>query len=242
MVEALCLTVADRPVGKERGKAAPAGIEKCALPGDIEKGLLLPGEARFGKILRCRAAADRDADRILFAARRQSVIGFTDGRLDLRWKRPFQKRMPDRSTCHLKRGAPGIERFDPAPHFGFNAVGRDIVPIGLRRCGEASRHSDTALRQRADHLTERSILSANHGDVAASNILKPGNKGVGHRNLRVIRERCSAVVERGRCLERRLNLTRRRRSIVHMVRRFSARPITALLPPAREKASAVRWA
>jgi hypothetical protein len=48
VVEALDVAVADGAVGEQRCVAAPACIEQRGVAADIEKGLLLPCEARVG--------------------------------------------------------------------------------------------------------------------------------------------------------------------------------------------------
>lgn len=79
MVEAFRLTIGDRPVGKQRGKAALAGLQEFRLPDDVEKCLLLSGKARIRKVFGRGAGADGDTDVGLTGAVGQTAIGFDDG-------------------------------------------------------------------------------------------------------------------------------------------------------------------
>ena len=61
MIEVLRLTVADRAIGKQRCKAAAAGIEEFAFAANIEECLLLAGEAGIRQVFGRRAAAHSHA-------------------------------------------------------------------------------------------------------------------------------------------------------------------------------------
>src|SRR5579872_3027923 len=62
MVEAVIETIDDRTVGEDRGETAPAGLEHIVLASDVDKALVLSGEAGRRKIFRGRGAADGDSD------------------------------------------------------------------------------------------------------------------------------------------------------------------------------------
>ena len=57
MIEPHVRAIADRPRGKERGEAPLHGVEKGLVAADVQERVLLPREARAGKVLgRCRRA------------------------------------------------------------------------------------------------------------------------------------------------------------------------------------------
>src|SRR3990172_2312692 len=77
MVEALVGSIRDGPIGEERGERPLARREERPVALDVEKRLLLAGEACIRQVLRGRAAPDRHADR-LRGVSAQAVVGLGD--------------------------------------------------------------------------------------------------------------------------------------------------------------------
>jgi hypothetical protein len=69
MVETVFLPIRDRAVRKQRRIALPAGFEQVVFARDVQVGLLLTGNTRFGKVCGRGTAADRDRDVIRFVSR-----------------------------------------------------------------------------------------------------------------------------------------------------------------------------
>ena len=62
MVEAVVDAIDDGPVGEDRGKAAPAGLDHVGFAAHVQETLVLPGKARGRQIFGGRRTAHRDRD------------------------------------------------------------------------------------------------------------------------------------------------------------------------------------
>jgi hypothetical protein len=83
VVEALDLAVGDRPVGEQRGVAAPAGRQQRRFAADIEIGFLLAGETRVGQILGGSAGAHGDGEFGVAGAFGELAVGRQDRLADI---------------------------------------------------------------------------------------------------------------------------------------------------------------
>ncbi len=99
MIEPVVDAIGDRPVGEQRGEAAPARADQGVGPAHPEERLLLSGEARLGQVLRRRAGphGDRDAARRALAQRR---VGIPHESLEIR--------RPGASSTSARRAAPDV--------------------------------------------------------------------------------------------------------------------------------------
>ncbi len=72
VVEASVGAIRDRPVGKERREAAPAGVQERSLALHVQIRFLLAGKTCVGQILSGGAAAHRHVRRVQVAAAQRS--------------------------------------------------------------------------------------------------------------------------------------------------------------------------
>ena len=183
VIETLCRAVADRPVGEERGVAAPAGVHERLLAADVEKRLLLPREARVRQVLGSGARTHRDVQ--LLFPRPAAKLGI--GRLNRlrRLLRPlsFEDHRPDRSACVAERRVARFQIPDTTPDLLLQPVGADEIAVGGGRRGETGRDRNPPGPERRDHLAKRRVLSADAADVPSAHVLEQDDE-------RLVSDRC----------------------------------------------------
>lgn len=99
--------VGDGAVGVERCEAALDAVEQIGPPRHVEETLLLPGEARLGKILGRGAAAHRDAAALVGTEAR---VGLGDGLFKLGGQSGRAERRANGEAAALEIG--GVRRVE----------------------------------------------------------------------------------------------------------------------------------
>src|SRR3970040_1044982 len=102
MVEALVGSIRDVPIGEERDEGPLARREERPVALDVEKRLLLAGEACIREVLCGRAAPDRHAARLRGVCA-QAVVGLGDGLLEV-----CREARSEDSLAHLASPLPEI--------------------------------------------------------------------------------------------------------------------------------------
>jgi hypothetical protein len=85
-------------------------------------------------------------------------------------------------TGGAQRCLAGVEQIQLAAEGWFNPVRSDECPVRGRRRRESIRHPHTLIRERANHLTERRILSADLRDVFKADFVEPHQIALVHRS------------------------------------------------------------
>ena len=166
-IEAAIGAIRDGAVGEQRREAALAAVDQRGVALHVQVGLLLPGEARVGQVLRRRAAADRDVD-ALPAPLAQPIVGVRDRALE----RGRELRGHDR-LAELEAALAQLREI-AEPRLGFSA-GRE-APVRVRGRREAVRDLDPLWGQRSVHLAERGVLPSNLRDVIDADLLEPSDE------------------------------------------------------------------
>jgi hypothetical protein len=162
----------DRAVREQAGEAAPAGVEQALLATDVEKGLLLAGEAGRGQILGSGGASNGQADVLAVLSAELAVRG-----ADLRGEQlgnacpvddlPGALR-PSGQICDVV-GAQLVE------HAVKRTPGSGLLEheaIAVRGDGEAVRHPDPPFGQFPVHLPEGCVLAADHRHVGDADLVE----------------------------------------------------------------------
>ena len=168
VVKPLMHAIGNRTVIEQRGENATTDAQQIFRATDIEEGVLLAGKGGVGEVLGRGRTAHRH--------------------IRLRPILPRQVRVRRRDFPGQVRRHVGVEY--PAANVGaglfqlcevvridtlqarLDAFGEaivfEIMPIGLRGGGKAVGYPHTLGAQVAEHLAQRSILPADHGDVVHS--------------------------------------------------------------------------
>ena len=167
------VAVADRPVGEQRGEAAPAGIEQRRLAADVEEGLLLAGEARVRQVLGRRARPDGDIGIVPAHLAAQVAVGGADRFCGFFRPVGTSEGMADALARLLQRLLPVVEVGQRRTNDFGEPVRLDKAPVGAGGGREAGRHLDAFGGQSPQHLAERGVLAADPRHVADSDIDQP---------------------------------------------------------------------
>ena len=96
VAKAMQLAVGDGPVSEQRGVAAAAGLQQVRFPLDVQKRVLLTGEARVGQVLGGSARANGHGRRT------QLAVGLEDGIPEVERKFSRQQPLAGGSPCGLQ--------------------------------------------------------------------------------------------------------------------------------------------
>ena len=142
-------------------------MQQFSFAYNVQEGLLLPREARVGKVFCCRTRAHCNADLIPGRSAGQFPVRLDDGFSRRFWPICPQNKLADGCTSFRKGRLTGCPvRNQRADRFA-EMVLVDKIPIGIRGGGKTRGNVDTMLAKLLNHLAERGVLAANLGHIGA---------------------------------------------------------------------------
>ena len=182
MAEAVVLPVGEGAIGEQGGIATAGGRQQLGFALDMQKGVLLAGEAGLRQVLGGGTGAHGHSGWLLTGPH-QAAIGRQQRRLQLWRQRSRQQQLPGRQSHPLQLlQVGGIQASKNRLQPVAKAITTEQQPIGAGGEGKATGHTHPLSRQGAQHLTKGGILAAYRIDGLKARGLQGQHQGTGIRH------------------------------------------------------------
>src|SRR5208283_3436136 len=172
VVEPLVDAVMDGAISKQAGKTTPAGVEQALCAFDVEKRVLLPGEARRRQVLGRRRAPDCQAH-VLPVLVLKLVVGVQDLRRKVVGEPGAVDDLPGSLALARERGeVGGVEVVELGVQMVPGAGLIQHVAICLCGGGEPVGNADSLVGELLVHLAQRGVLSPDERHILDADLVE----------------------------------------------------------------------